>query len=225
MNNTFVETKSQMVIECPCCGKVFEYHRTRGGQRKYCSEECARRVKYERKKQRANIEVTCEVCNNTFISMYQGAKYCSDHCYKESIALYRSTCEVCGERFKGRKGRANKFCSRKCYHESLNNGGYIPHKAINSTTDYSSYKRAGRFGVEREYINVHEVFENYNWVCGICNKKVDKTIPYPNTLSASLDHIKPLSKGGTHTYNNVQLAHLGCNLKKNNHYKETPRSI
>lgn len=31
---------------------------------------------------------------------------------------------------------------------------------------------------------------------------------------ATIDHIIPLSKGGTHTYNNVQLAHYICNSKK-----------
>lgn len=32
----------------------------------------------------------------------------------------------------------------------------------------------------------------------------------------SIDHIRPLSKGGTHTWDNVQLAHLKCNIKKGN---------
>ena len=33
-------------------------------------------------------------------------------------------------------------------------------------------------------------------------------------MAASLDHIIPLSQGGTHTYNNVQLAHFLCNISK-----------
>ena len=33
-------------------------------------------------------------------------------------------------------------------------------------------------------------------------------------MSASLDHIVPLSQGGTHTLGNVQLAHLVCNERK-----------
>ena len=34
----------------------------------------------------------------------------------------------------------------------------------------------------------------------------------------SIDHIRPLSKGGSHTWDNVQLAHRQCNSIKHNHY-------
>ncbi len=33
---------------------------------------------------------------------------------------------------------------------------------------------------------------------------------------ASVDHIVPLSKGGEHTVDNLQLAHFRCNLSKGN---------
>lgn len=32
----------------------------------------------------------------------------------------------------------------------------------------------------------------------------------------SVDHVIPLSKGGTHTWDNVKLAHKRCNSKKGN---------
>lgn len=35
-----------------------------------------------------------------------------------------------------------------------------------------------------------------------------------NPLRASLDHVIPVSKGGTHTWGNVKLAHLRCNFSK-----------
>lgn len=34
-------------------------------------------------------------------------------------------------------------------------------------------------------------------------------------LSASIDHIVPIAKGGSHTRENVQIAHLFCNIEKN----------
>jgi 5-methylcytosine-specific restriction endonuclease McrA len=43
---------------------------------------------------------------------------------------------------------------------------------------------------------------------------VDKRLAWPDPKSASLDHVRPISRGGSHTYFNVQLAHLTCNLKK-----------
>jgi 5-methylcytosine-specific restriction endonuclease McrA len=32
----------------------------------------------------------------------------------------------------------------------------------------------------------------------------------------SIDHVRPISKGGSHTWDNVMLAHKGCNSKKGN---------
>ena len=63
---------------------------------------------------------------------------------------------------------------------------------------------------------VHElVFERDGWICQLCADPVD---PYERRRRwrASLDHIVPLSKGGSHTYDNVQLAHAGCNSRKGN---------
>ena len=67
-----------------------------------------------------------------------------------------------------------------------------------------------------ESINEKIVFMRDGWICQHCKKRVDKRFKHPNPMCASLDHIIPLSKGGTHTYDNVQLAHLGCNSSKCN---------
>ena len=54
-------------------------------------------------------------------------------------------------------------------------------------------------------------------VCGICGKPVDKTIPYPNPMSACIDHIIPIDKGGHPSdIDNLQLAHMTCNRQKSN---------
>lgn len=52
-------------------------------------------------------------------------------------------------------------------------------------------------------------------VCGICGKPVDKTIPYPDPLSPSVDHIIPINRGGHPSdIDNLQLAHWTCNRAK-----------
>ena len=67
--------------------------------------------------------------------------------------------------------------------------------------------RARRFGVTYEPINRFDVFERDGWLCGICGGPVSRE-------DASIDHILPISKGGPHTLENVQCAHLLCNSKK-----------
>lgn len=65
-----------------------------------------------------------------------------------------------------------------------------------------------------------EVFERDKWVCRICEEEIDQKLKYPNPLSASLDHIVPLSKDGLHVLENVQAAHLVCNVRKGNRLEE-----
>lgn len=61
-----------------------------------------------------------------------------------------------------------------------------------------------------------EIFDRDNWTCHLCGEMVDKELSYPDPLSASLDHVKPVTKGGGHTRDNVACSHLRCNLKKRN---------
>lgn len=52
-------------------------------------------------------------------------------------------------------------------------------------------------------------------VCGICGKQVDFSLKYPHPLSACVDHIIPIAKGGHPSdIDNLQLAHWCCNRQK-----------
>jgi len=65
-----------------------------------------------------------------------------------------------------------------------------------------------------EHINVLEIAERDKWVCGICHDPIDSTALYPDPGYRSLDHILPLSLGGSHTSNNVRITHLHCNVRR-----------
>lgn len=53
--------------------------------------------------------------------------------------------------------------------------------------------------------------------CGICGQPVDKTLKAPDPMSATVDHIIPVSKGGHPSdLANLQLAHRWCNRAKSN---------
>lgn len=58
-------------------------------------------------------------------------------------------------------------------------------------------------------------------VCGICGKPVDFRHKYPHPLSACIDHIIPVSKGGHPSdLDNLQLAHWTCNRQKSDKITE-----
>lgn len=111
---------------------------------------------------------------------------------KPSRPAVHTACEVCGTMSPGR----SRFCDTHRWH----------HKGHR--------KRARKYGVRYEYINPRTIYERDNWQCGICADPVDPSLAYPHRMSASLDHVVPISLGGEHMPNNVQCAHLKCNMDK-----------
>lgn len=82
-----------------------------------------------------------------------------------------------------------------------------------STRDSVRRRKAILRGTKTERFSSIKIFERDNWICGICHKKVDKMLRYPDPMSVSIDHIVPISRGGTHTKDNVQCSHLSCNVR------------
>lgn len=73
-------------------------------------------------------------------------------------------------------------------------------------------------GADVDEVVARDVFERDGWLCQLCGGGVDGSLSFPEPGSASVDHIVPLSRGGSHTWENVQLAHLGCNMSKGARY-------
>lgn len=90
--------------------------------------------------------------------------------------------------------------------------------------DYKHRRRARENNVANEKMKVSEIYERDEWICQICLLPVDKELKAPNTMRKSLDHILPILRGGTHTKDNVQLAHLSCNQRANGKIK-TPELL
>jgi 5-methylcytosine-specific restriction endonuclease McrA len=66
-------------------------------------------------------------------------------------------------------------------------------------------------------VTLKRVRQKYSDICQICGKPVDDTDiehGHIKRLYPTIDHIIPLSKGGSHTWSNVQLAHMSCNAGK-----------
>lgn len=92
---------------------------------------------------------------------------------------------------------------------------------VNSVGGGGHYRRRqSNIGKTSEYdegVTLKNVRAKYHDVCQICGLMVDDTAivnGHIKRLYPTIDHIIPLSKGGTHTWENVRLAHMSCNAGK-----------
>ena len=65
-----------------------------------------------------------------------------------------------------------------------------------------------------ERVDPHEIFVRDGWTCGVCNNAINPDLQWPDPMAASLDHVIALANGGQHCAENLQAAHLVCNLRK-----------
>lgn len=91
----------------------------------------------------------------------------------------------------------------------------------------SSWRRcyAKRHDQSARRIPAIEIFERDGWVCGICGDPIDKFIEFPHAMYMTTDHVVPLSRGGKHTRENLQAAHLHCNVRKSDRPQRRQRLL
>jgi 5-methylcytosine-specific restriction endonuclease McrA len=119
-----------------------------------------------------------------------------------------TTCIECGKAFKYIK-RKRKYCSEAC-----------------QTRKNRRRKEAKRRQLELngDYILLDVLIKRDKNICHICNRECNKKNYKRNSKGhfivgksyPSIDHVIALDNGGTHTWDNVKLAHHYCNSIKNN---------
>lgn len=63
-------------------------------------------------------------------------------------------------------------------------------------------------------------------VCAICGKPVDKTLKTPHPMSAEVDELVPVSRGGDpYSFANCRLTHRRCNRMKSDKTDEHARAL
>jgi 5-methylcytosine-specific restriction endonuclease McrA/endogenous inhibitor of DNA gyrase (YacG/DUF329 family) len=112
---------------------------------------------------------------------------------------------------------------RRRSREAAARRGYKQSKESRIASDQS--RRARKLGAYVETVRFSDVARRDRWTCYICSERIDKTLAFPDPLSASLDHVVPLSVGGTHEPSNVRITHLRCNVSKGNRPVEQPAQM
>jgi hypothetical protein len=88
------------------------------------------------------------------------------------------------------------------------------YRRLNGNEHFKKRDATIRGANQVELVDRLAVFERDKGICQICHWPVEYD-------DYHLDHIIPLSKGGSHTYNNVQVTHGHCNLEKGDRYGHT----
>lgn len=204
---------------CLACGVEIHQKVRCGPDRKWCSPKC--RVWAMRHPGEARLEErACESCGKDISHMQYNATVCSKRCdgirrgQVRAESLPDQSCAVCSALFTPSGLRA-KYCSAKCRYGRPR--PKVPFKWTDAGRDGYHRRRARKKGTATGGpIRRTEIGERDGWRCGICRKRVDPGLLYPDLMSPSLDHVIPLSLGGPHVAANVRITHLTCNNLRGN---------
>lgn len=207
-----------VTVMCRACGRTFErqFHIFRDFANgtfgsncccPYCikAEQYERRTKREQQKERKRQQAEYDAWIKAVEQEQEKARLISRQ-MEERLAI--RTCKNCGEKYCiGATGYdSDKYCSNKCmkrWNMRIKNDRRL--KKIKSRKHDAD-------------ITLEKLFARDGGICYLCGKECSwneiDADGNAKDLYPSIDHVVPLSKGGTHTWNNVKLAHRGCNTAK-----------
>lgn len=150
----------------------------------------------------------CERCGIEFaeVAKVRRKRFCSERC--RSIQYYETHLETIRE-YKQEYSKANLESLREKKREY-----YRTDAGKAASMRAKEKRRALKLGAFVGHVDRQKIFERDKYTCQLCGEIVNMNKKHPDSFSPSLDHIIPLSGGGTHEPDNVQLAHFRCNLKK-----------
>lgn len=205
---------------CEVCGAPVNRNPKPRDAARCCSRQCGfklqaleRRRKREARAHFTPVEFCRCRCGKVFRAT-KAKKFCSPACTYDA-QMQRSlvprervekTCAECGEAFSFIRGQGDGlkalntiYCSKRC----ANKLGRRKRKALE------------RYGIERsDAIRFAAVWDRDGGRCHICRGLCFKGFDVNHPLHVELEHIVPLSKGGTNTQDNVGVAHRICNGMK-----------
>ena len=212
---------STVRIGCPTCGGEFtryaDFHLVRVKiECPICSESAQRALANKQFKEEKSRERKCKQEERRLLVLQLEQE-------KQIKIDWIRHCKWCGSEFTVRDlakekgldpvfliGTPPEYCSDKCRKAR-------ERKVYGKTGNHR--KRAAKYGCKYESgISLHRLIKRDGLRCAICGDMCDiNDRSYGNgngPLYPSIDHIVPISKGGGHTWNNVQIAHIICNILK-----------
>ena len=197
---------------CPKCGSK-HINKHRKGFCEECADESSKTYK-----------LICSHCGKSFVSKNKQKQTCSYECMLEFGKRMRESCyepqnkkcKNCGSEFTTKFKKTNEeFCSDKCRKRMGNRNKKLYDKNVRAVRVVSN-------GSVDKDITLEKLIARDEGMCYICSEKIDEEDYTVNAdghcvygnMYPSVDHVIPIAKGGTHTWDNVKLAHRLCNSLK-----------
>lgn len=193
----FTNTDGRVDIRCKACGFV-ESRSLITIRHKHVECDNCKRIAAEQKEKKRKIEAD--------------KKEWAKAGKQEAKQLSFSFCKACGGLFYSER-LGVLYCSDSCYK-----------RVMNARAKDKRIKKLSGIIVDKG-ITLERLFDKSNGVCALCGGKCNWADHFVKDNGAfvagstypSIDHIRPISKGGLHEWKNVQLAHFYCNtIKRNN---------
>lgn len=92
-------------------------------------------------------------------------------------------------------------------------------------SSYAARMRAlGILNPEMGSVDPLEILERDGWICQLCSDPINRSLLWPHKMSPTMDHVLAVTKGGSHYEENLQSAHLSCNISKGNRAVEPTKA-
>lgn len=131
-------------------------------------------------------------------------------------ALPAQVCVVCQQPFTKANRTKTLTCGPVCCAQRRKQEGYL----LRLSNDAPRW-RTGRIKHSRpehrrgrKYSQWPAICERDGWVCWICGGDIDPAGSGRRSFSPSVDHVVPVSLGGSDDDDNLRAAHYGCNARR-----------
>ena len=130
---------------------------------------------------------------------------------------YLKHCDVCGVEFETEYETA-KRCSIECQHRYANRKNQERRKRNGTASRAEHRKRARKYGCKYDpSVTLRKLIERDGLTCYLCGGECDQSDKSWGTLGPkypTIDHVVAMANGGSHTWDNVMVAHALCNSEK-----------
>lgn len=140
----------------------------------------------------------CRPCYNAYVRARLSAGRDPNRTRKQHEYQQEFTCADCGAVAQRKPGKQTRCPDCQAIADATRRG-----------MSYSARRHQVRAGDRT--INHLALGERDGWLCHLCGDEVEHHTDCVDPLSATIDHVVPLARGGEHSWENVRLAHRQCN--------------